>query len=558
MLMKYLTLAMALAASTAGPLRADDVALLLGTERYEALGRTVLATDMLGADGALEQLGFKVIALRNGRADTTAAALADFLALVPDADRLLVVLSGRFATDGGQSWFLTAEADAPNAFSVAMSGISLESLLRVLATAPGQAVLVLGAEANDTDDLGPLLRAGIGPLTIPQGVTVLRGEPRDVGVFVRTRMVQPAADLIASITQTRQISAEGYVPRSLVFMPAQRDVAIDTTDVPPVSDTASENALWDGARALDTVDAYRNYLRRYPAGRHAGQAEALIAEIISEPNRAARLAEDALSLSRDQRREVQRSLSLLGYNTRGIDGIFGPGSRGAVTNWQQQNGYSQTSYLTAEQISRLGAQASRRAAELEAEAERKRLEEARLDRTYWDETGAKGDEPGYRAYLGRYPDGIFAEVAADRLALIEEDKRRAAEAEDRAAWDTARVADTLLGYQDYLRSYPSGVFKAEADARIAALTQANAESSAIALAADQEQQLGLTPFTARVVETRLEQLGFNPGEIDGTFDDATRRALRRYQRSRDIPVTGYVNEATLVRLLADRFIVNGR
>ena len=47
---------------------------------------------------------------------------------------------------------------------------------------------------------------------------------------------------------------------------------------------------------------------------------------------------------------------MLNYNTRGVDGIFGPGSRGAITNWQQSNGYPQTSYLTVDQIDLMEAQ----------------------------------------------------------------------------------------------------------------------------------------------------------------------------------------------------------
>jgi peptidoglycan hydrolase-like protein with peptidoglycan-binding domain len=39
--------------------------------------------------------------------------------------------------------------------------------------------------------------------------------------------------------------------------------------------------------------------------------------------------------------------------------------------------------------------------------------------------------------------------------------------------------------------------------------------------------------------------------VDGTFDADTRRALRNYQRDRGLPVTGFLNEPTLVRLLAD-------
>ena len=39
---------------------------------------------------------------------------------------------------------------------------------------------------------------------------------------------------------------------------------------------------------------------------------------------------------------------------------------------------------------------------------------------------------------------------------------------------------------------------------------------------------------------------------DGTFDADTRRAIRRFQRSRDLPVTGYVTQATMVHLLTVR------
>ena len=146
---------------------------------------------------------------------------------------------------------------------------------------------------------------------------------------------------------------------------------------------------------------------------------------------------------------------------------------------------------------------------------------------------------------------MFAEDAADQLTLIEDIKRRAAAAEDRAAWDRIRTNDTLRGYENYLRVFPEGAFRDEAQARIAALTQAETDAGADQDAAALEQTLGLNALTARLVEVRLDALGLNPGEVDGRFDAATRRALRRYQRERDLPVSGYLNEPTVVRLLAD-------
>ena len=534
----------------------QDAALLLGNERYEQLDRVARADDVLRARPGLEDLGFEVSALRNGRADTTHEAVAQFVASAEDAERIVVVVSGHFVTDGMRTWLLTSDAATPSLFSIAQTAVSIESLLHVLSTAPGQSLLVLGPDSVGGAALDPWLRYGLGALDIPQGVTVVRGQPRDVVEFSTEALTEPGLDIAAELPEWRSLRGEGYLPRTWILMPIEEPMP--EPEAEPEDQSANEDAMWQGAVALDTVAAYRSYIRAFPNGRFVNEAEEVIEDILTEPHRNARKAEEALSLTRNQRQEIQRDLSLLDYDTRGIDGIFGPGSRRAITNWQQENGYPQTSYLTAEQISRLDAQASRRAAELEAEAERQRAEEARLDRAYWEETGASGDEPGYRAYLGRYPDGLYSEIATERLAEIEAAKRAEADSADREAWDRAVEANTVQSYQSYLGIWPDGAFRDEARARITALESESQNADVIERARAEEERLGLNPLTARLVEARLEQLGLNPGRVDGRFDDRTRRALRRYQQARNLPVTGYLNEATIVRLLADSVRINSR
>ncbi|OUD09881.1 hypothetical protein BVC71_08660 [Marivivens niveibacter] len=524
---------------------AEDAALILGNDSYERLGRVDRAGQVVDAADELRALGFDVQALRNGRMDAAVDALTEFADVAETADRIVVVLAGRFVTDGGQTWFLTSDADDPSYFGTPQTAVSVESVLQVLAQAPGQAVLMLGNDA--VTGTMPYLSPSIGELDIPQGVTVLRGPVRDVAGYATDILVRPQYDLATG--GDYNITALGYMPDTLVVMP-MRPTAVPAPAAPE-TDNSAEVAMWEGARALDTVVAYRSYLRQYPNGEYRADAENLIAEIVNEPNRDARLAEESLSLSRDARREIQRDLSILDYNTRGIDGIFGSGTRSAITNWQQENGFSQTSYLTTDQIARLDAQAARRAAELEAEAERRRQEAEALDNTYWQETGAKGDEPGLRAYLDRYPDGIFAEVATERLEAIEAEKRRAAAAEEAAAWDRASNANTVGAYQDYLSVYPEGQFVGEAQAAIAELTQEEQIAPEVEAAQAAEANLALNALTRRLVELRLQQTGFEPGAVDGNFDEDTRRAIRRYQANAEIDGMGYLNEATLVRLLAD-------
>lgn len=55
--------------------------------------------------------------------------------------------------------------------------------------------------------------------------------------------------------------------------------------------------------------------------------------------------EEALALNRSQRVDVQRRLALAGFNPRGLDGVFGPRTRGAITDFQTAWGFPATGYL---------------------------------------------------------------------------------------------------------------------------------------------------------------------------------------------------------------------
>ena len=470
------------------PVMADDAALLMGVERYSDLRRVNDATDVLNSAENLAAAGYSVSTLANGDAADMNRLLARFANDATDADRLVVGLSGRFVTDGARSWFLAQDAARPSPFALG-NAISLESVMQVLAEAPGQAVLILGYDQDDDDGIGRYLRQGVGDLAVPQGVTVIYGEPDMADGVVIDALAVPGANVMDFVRDNRRLRALGYQPQNLIMQPEDTQEA---STRPPIEPSLR---AWNDAQEANTAQSYRDFLTQYPASPYVPLARDRLAQIENDPLRLAEIAEDALNLTRNERRAIQRNLTLLDFNTRGVDGIFGPGTRAAIRNWQQENGFAQTAFLTQRQINRLDGQASLLAAEREAEEERARQEALRLDREYWEETGARGGEAGYRAYLERYPEGVFAQEAQNQLA---------------------------------------------------ALTDNSAARA-------QEDALDINPVLRRLIETRLAGLGYDVGRVDGRFDSDARRAIGQYQSRSGLTDTGFIDQQTLARLLADTF-----
>jgi len=487
--MQKLTLTAAITA-LALPAMAEDTAVLIGVDRYDEFRRVSGALDIVDAAADLRDAGFTVSTLSNGSSRDTQRVLGEFAQDIAATDRLVVGLSGRFATDGTRTWFMTEDSDVPTLFGLG-DAISVETVLQVLAQAPGQAVLVLGYRQSDDGGLGAYLREGVGDLDVPQGVTVIYGEPDRVDDVFSRGIAVAGGDVMGYVRSNNRLSALGYQPRSLILT---ADEGTRTLEAPTV-DLALR--AWNAAQGANTADSYRDFLFEFPGSRYAAEARTRLDNIENNPERLAELGEDELNLTRNERRAIQRNLTLLDFNTRGVDGIFGPGTRGAIRNWQQVNGFAQTSYLNASQINRLDAQASTRAAEIEAEEEREREQAERLDREYWEQTGARENEAGYRAYLDRFPDGIFADQARAEIGALEE-----------------TVDDAAAGRED---------------------------------------ALNLNPVLRRLIESRLSSLGYDTGNIDGRFDQRTRRAIATYQSRSGVTSTGYIDQATLARLLSDTF-----
>ncbi len=539
--MRTLTIAALMAVSS--PVWAGDVALLIANENYDN-GRDIRAAeDLLDAIPALEAAGFEVIEGEDVTAAELRALVGEAQGKADGSGRVIVAVSGHFAGTAIGSWVFGTDADRPDLLSAGAQGVALDALMGVAAKAPGQAVLLLGTEEREFA-LGSGLAAGIVAPDAAQGVTVVAGSAEDIGAYLGSGLLRAGESVVGSASAFPDLELSGFLAPLIPFVGGPEAAEVVDPD-------ASEKAFWDATKSINTEFGFEGYLNKYPGGLFVEEARAEIARIKAEPGLRAEANEKALGLTRDARREIQRSLTLLDYDPKGIDGIFGKGSRAAITKFQTVNGLEPTGFVTASMMTQLEAQAERRSAELEAEAERRRIELERQDRAYWRETGALGDEVGLRSYLERYPDGVFAEIATVRLAPFEEARRAAAAEQDRADWDAATSVDTIAAYQGYLQANPEGAFVAQANARVAELDFATKNAAALEAAKRNEERLGLSGGTRRLVEDRLMRLGLKPGPVDGVFDDKTRRSIRRYQDARKLQKTGYLNQATVVRLLAD-------
>ncbi|PPB82550.1 putative peptidoglycan binding protein [Albidovulum inexpectatum] len=538
----------------AGQGMAQDAALVIGNENYRNADDIRAADDSRLAAEALEKAGFRLRLGGDMTTDKMRALLAQHLSDMSGPGRSVILLAGHFAHSGERTWLLGAEADRPDLSRVDAQGLAVDTVLRIAAERPGGAIVILGTEDRKIP-LGRGLVPGIGPVEVPQGVMVISGDAAEIADFTAGELLQPGQShaQIADRARAQDLAVMGYLGALAPFLPPKdtpQQAQGATADERRAEMDQAERTLWQSTREIGTVAAYESYLRRYPDGPHAAEARRAIEEA-NDPVARARAAEEAMKLTRDQRRQVQRDLSILDIDPKGIDGIFGPGSRRAIATWQAQNGHEATGYLTADQRTQLAAQAERRAAELEAEAAKRQAEQERQDRLYWEQTGAAGDEAGLRAYLKRYPDGLFAELAQERLAVFEERRRAEAQAADRAAWDRAESIGTPAAWREYLAAYPNGAFADQARARLAEAEDDNRNKAEIEQAQKVENALGLNAGIRRLIEQRLDALGLKPGRVDGNFDKDTRRAIRRYQTARGLPVTGYLNQQTVARLLID-------
>lgn len=523
-----------------------DTALLIGNQTYLDQPNAADARFAIMVDETLKGAGFDVLSAQDATPLQMAQLLAQASQDLQDTDRFVVFLAGQFATTAQDGFLLAREAQDVTAEDVATQSLPMQPVMDMLAKHPGKALLLVGSERPPLR-LDTAQRALVSAVE-PNGVTVLQGPARGLALGLTTLLEQPQKS-VRDVFDYDDVTMAGFLPHGVGFAFATVEVG--------ASETSHEAGYFALARELDSEDGYRRYLIRYPEGRFAAQARARVTAIEAAkltPIQQAQAAEQALALTRDARRALQRDLKLIGFNPGGIDGILGRGSRTAIGRWQEERGFERTGYVTANQLSALTSEAAREKVRLAEQAERDRQEQSRRDTALWESLGPNPDANALRDYLRAFPNGNFATVAKRRLNQWEAEERAKEEARERArddtAWAKAKGTDTRKSYRVYLGQFPQGTYAQEARKRIRALSGTPASQAQIARDKADEAQVTRLPFTREAIEQKLNELNFNAGAVDGRFTSQTRQAIRDFQTSRNIPVTGYVGQATVVALLS--------
>ena len=527
---------------------ATDLALVISNQSYRGQARLDVGAAAEGLAADLKKQGWSVFAAHDGTAEEMwqqALNLRRAMQRSPEPDRVIIAVTGLMAHGKSDGWLLADAAGEADMLNVGGRGLSLGALSSIAGFAPGHAVILIGTPGQ-APDLGLGLEPGPGEVALDQGVSAVYGPMAALRGWATGALMTPDNSYDEAFRALPDgVRKAGFSSRAAGFA-----MAVPEGSAGPAG-PMGEMAYWNAARDIGSAEAMQAYLDRFPNGVFAAEARAQIAGMAPpDPLAQAAAGEEALGLSRDARRQVQRNLDLLGYDPRGIDGVFGRGSRAAIGAWQGATGYEATGYLTAAQIGVLQRQADRRAAELEREAQLRREAEERADRQFWQQTGR--DEASLRRYLERYPDGLFADDAQARLDLILQQQMAAAEARERAAWTQASDRNTVPAYREFLAKFPNGAFAPEAKKRIARLQAAAGNAGLIEQLKKTEAQVAPNQPARFMVEQALRARGQDPGQIDGTFDESTRRALRRFQREHGLPVSGYVNQKTMVVLMLGR------
>jgi uncharacterized caspase-like protein/peptidoglycan hydrolase-like protein with peptidoglycan-binding domain len=391
------------------------IALVIGNGAYtQAAPLTNPANDARAVAAALERLGFEVVSGFDMSNADLRKAVRSFADKLVGADVALFFYAGHGLQVAGENYLIPVDAAIRSEADLDFNAVKMDLVSRQMDREAKVKIIMLDAcrdnpfqkeltrsmgktrSATVKQGLAEISNAGgtlIAFATDPGSValdgdgkhspftTALLKHIETPGVEIGLIMRRVTKDVF-ELTGERQrpwtnasLTGELYLkPGDTAGTPpsAQMPVA-----APPSSttfdDRQMELAMWQAADKSGQVADFEEYLKRYPNGQFAGLARNRLEALKNKPagspptntagvdptraidqNRSAdEAAELKIGLAPNDRVGIQRRLTLIGYDTRGVDGSFGPGTRTAISRWQQATNFTPTGFLNADQYATL-------------------------------------------------------------------------------------------------------------------------------------------------------------------------------------------------------------
>ena len=351
--------------------------------------------------GMLRNAGFDVVEGINLTRDKMTERLLEFGKKTQGADVAVFFYAGHGIAVDGTNYLLPVDADIKSEMDVKLGSainvdLSLDQTMndakvklvfldacrdnpfaaKLRSVKSTRSVSVQTGLAEMKSGEGTLIAFATGP-----GQTALDGQEGTNSPFTRALMAnitQPGVEIQQAMTQVRaQVNEEtnkGQLPwghtnlTGAVYLnpasPAAGAPAAVALNTPmatsnPASDVELE--FWRSIKDSNKPEELNAYLTNYPNGQFKSIALSRIASLENGPSTTTRnlttgidpatfneaanqTTEDQIGLDRNQRRDVQRRLTGLGFDTK-ASGKFDESTRAVIARWQAARGYPTSGFL---------------------------------------------------------------------------------------------------------------------------------------------------------------------------------------------------------------------
>ena len=355
--------------------------------------------------GVLRNVGFEVVEGTNLTRDKMTEKLLDFGKRAQGADVAVFFYAGHGIAISGTNYLLPVDADIKSEMDVKLgAAINIDLTLdqtmsdakvklvfldacrdnpfaaKIKSNSATRSVSVQPGLAEMKSGEGTLIAFATGP-----GQTALDGQEGTNSPFTRAliaNITQPGVEIQQAMTEVRaQVNEEtnkGQLPwghtnliGSVYLNPARRRCRGRRRGTagsrPPRSLRAAaardvELEFWRSVKDSNKPEELNAYLSNYPNGQFKSLALSRIAALengrrprhpqpdapVVDPatftEEASQITEDQIGLDKGQRRDVQRRLNGLGFDTK-VTGKFDDDTRAVIKRWQAARGYPKSGYL---------------------------------------------------------------------------------------------------------------------------------------------------------------------------------------------------------------------